>query len=145
MPIKLTRKIDEADILINSYSNFYGNLKLLKIAQIHKLKIYTLKNYTFIEIAKILRYILAVKVSIFDIEWQKLTREPENKLEALEEVRLAIEKIVLPKQVRYLRVSYYVLYCQLYLNAQLIIRVKYYKLKKIMPFQIITCIKKINL
>lgn len=105
LPIKLTKKIDEADVLINSYSNFYSNIKLLKIARIHKLNIYTLKNFTFIEISKIIRYVLSLKVSIFDVEWQKLAKEPDNKLEALEEVRLAIEKIVLPKQVRHLLIN----------------------------------------
>nr|ARO91002.1 conserved hypothetical plastid protein [Corynoplastis japonica] len=97
--VAVTKKIDKADILLLSKFFLYSNTKLLQIAQTRKLKVYTVQSNQILELTKLLRYILKLQISIFNLIWQKYCIIANNRIEALEEVRLAVEKIVLAKNV----------------------------------------------
>lgn len=100
LPIALTKDIDSADVVLALRSHIKHHSKLRHIAKIHQIPIHTLKASSVPQIARTLRQILqmdepgmpeAHALEMFS------RNGSEDEIEALEEARLAVERIVIPK------------------------------------------------
>lgn len=101
-PIVTTRKIEEADFILSVRSYIKHNTQIRRIAKIKKIAIQTIRSTSMIQIIRALYCILNWEVKSLDAN--QLIMIPTkigtlSELEAFEEVRLAIEKFVLPYKV----------------------------------------------
>nr|WCH55356.1 hypothetical protein [Hypnea brasiliensis] len=98
LPIVLTKDVLQSDIILALRSNVKQNTKLRQIAKSRKMTIYTIHNVTVPHITRALRQILNIyKVSY--LSWKQLCINKKSlEIEALEEARIAIEKIVIGKK-----------------------------------------------
>nr|YP_010903698.1 hypothetical protein REP92_pgp077 [Hypnea wynnei]WCH56550.1 hypothetical protein [Hypnea wynnei] len=98
LPIILTKDVLQSDVILALRSNVKQNTKLRQIAKSRKMTIYTIHNTTVPHITRALRQILNIyKVSY--LSWQQLCINKKSvEIEALEEARIAIEKIVIGKK-----------------------------------------------
>ncbi|CAN6894344.1 unnamed protein product [Brassica oleracea] len=108
--IEVTDDVGEADVILASSSELKQNPSIRRVAKLHKLPIFVIKSTTMAQMVKAVRMILGresfgsapitvKKSSVDDIEINDDTPESNPSLEeldALEEVRLAIEYIVIP-------------------------------------------------
>ncbi|CAN8270072.1 unnamed protein product [Cochlearia groenlandica] len=108
--IEVTDDVGEADVILASSSELKQNSSIRRVAKLHKLPIFVIKSTTMAQMVKAVRMILGresfgsaskpfEKSSIDDIEIKDDAPESKPSLEeldALEEVRLAIEYIVIP-------------------------------------------------
>ncbi|KAJ8759162.1 hypothetical protein K2173_004169 [Erythroxylum novogranatense] len=107
--INVTNDIGTADAILASGSELKQNPWIRGVAKYHQLPIFVIKSNTMAQMVKALRMILRIESfgstakepskSSFDIEIQDdaPTRKPTlEEIDALEEVRLAIEYIVIP-------------------------------------------------
>lgn len=100
LPVVLTKDIDSADIVLALRSHLKHHSKLRHIAKTHQLPIHAIKASTVPQIARALRRILNMEepgtpeVADLGLFSQSGT---QDEIEALEEARLAVERIVLPK------------------------------------------------
>lgn len=100
LPIVLTKDIDSADVVLALRSHVKHHSKLRQIAKTRQITIHTLKASSVPQIARALRQILNMdepgmpesgELSLFS------DNGTEDEIEALEEARLAVERIVIPK------------------------------------------------
>jgi stage III sporulation protein SpoIIIAA len=100
LPIVLTKDLDTADVVLALRSHVKNHTKLRHLAKARHLPIYTLKSNSLPQIAQTLRRLLKLDDDGLDTPDDLslfIRGENEDELEALEEARLAVEQIVIPK------------------------------------------------
>ena len=100
LPIRLTKDIDHADVIFALRSNIKHHGKLRQIARNRQIPIHTIKSSSLPQIARGLRRLLNMeepgKSEVMDFQLF-VTGKQNDEIEALEEARLAVEQIVIPK------------------------------------------------
>ncbi len=100
LPIALTKDIDNADAVLALRSHVKNHSKLRHIAKVRQVPIHTIKASTIPQIAHGLRRMLDIDDPIIpdanDINLF-IRSSSDDEIEALEEARLAVEQIVIPK------------------------------------------------
>ncbi len=100
LPIHLTKDMDDADAVLALRSHIKNHSKLRHIAKARQIPIHTLKSSSIPQIAIALRRLLSME-DLHDpdsLDLSSFTRtEDHDEIEALEEARLAVEQIVIPK------------------------------------------------
>ena len=100
MPIVLTKNLDDADAVIALRTQIKHHSKLRSLARDKQMPIYTVKSNTIPQITRIFRQILNLDdPNIPEPTDLRLFTKAGNddEIEALEEARLAVEQIVIPK------------------------------------------------
>nr|YP_009297710.1 hypothetical protein Kuma_010 [Kumanoa americana]AOM67444.1 hypothetical protein Kuma_010 [Kumanoa americana] len=96
-PFIIVREINKADIILALRSNIKQNAKLRQIAHNRRLTIYTIHSNTLTQITRALKKIWDMH-SVAKIKWESLCADKTlEEVDALNEVKWAIEKIVMPK------------------------------------------------
>jgi stage III sporulation protein SpoIIIAA len=96
LPISLTRNLEQADTIFALRSHIKNNQKLMSVIETKKIPLYTTTSTASNYIIRSLKFILSsigynhIKLNVNSLN------NSDNQLEALEEARLAIEKIVIP-------------------------------------------------
>ena len=100
LPIVLTKDMDSADAVLALRSHVKNHTKLRHVAKAKQIPIHTLKSSSIPQIAIALRRLLSMD-ELQDVESMDLSTftrgDTDDELEALEEARLAVEQIVIPK------------------------------------------------
>nr|WP_245595910.1 R3H domain-containing nucleic acid-binding protein [Gloeobacter kilaueensis] len=99
-PVLLTKEIDDADVVLALRSHVRDKAKIAAVAHSRQIPVHTVKANTIPHITRALRRILQIDEPGVggDIDAGLLgTLDSEDELEAMEEARLAVEQIVLPK------------------------------------------------
>jgi stage III sporulation protein SpoIIIAA len=100
LPIHLTKDMENADAVLALRSHIKNHSKLRHIAKARQIPIHTLKSSSIPQIAIALRRLLSME-DLHDpdsLDLSSFTRtEDHDEIEALEEARLAVEQIVIPK------------------------------------------------
>ena len=100
LPVVLTKDLDSADAVLALRSHVKHHSKLRHIAKVRELPIHTVKSNSMPQIVRTLQRMLDIddggvrampNLSLFS------PKEDADELEALEEARLAVEQIVIPK------------------------------------------------
>jgi stage III sporulation protein SpoIIIAA len=100
LPITLTKDLDSADGVIALRSHVKNHSKLRQIAKARQLPIYTVKSNSMPQIIRALKRVLQVDDADKGepVNLNLFSRSgDEDEIEALEEARLAVEQIVIPK------------------------------------------------
>jgi stage III sporulation protein SpoIIIAA len=100
LPIVLTKDIDQADAVLALRSHVKNHSKLRHLAKSRQVPIHTLKASSIPQIAHSLRRLLNMDDPALpdEAELNLLANgDSEDEIEALEEARLAVEQIVIPK------------------------------------------------
>ncbi|MBD0363966.1 MAG: AAA family ATPase [Coleofasciculus sp. C3-bin4] len=100
LPIALTKDMDSADAVLGLRSHVKNHGKLRSIAKARQVPIHAVKASTIPQITRALRHLLDMDdPSTPDAADLRLFTEngSEDEIEALEEARLAVEQIVIPK------------------------------------------------
>jgi hypothetical protein len=100
LPIALTKDIDSADVVLALRSHLKNHSKLRYIAKTRQIPIHTIKASTIPQIAHGLRRLLNIdEPGTPDMAELRMFSQDgsEDEIEALEEARLAVEQIVIPK------------------------------------------------
>jgi stage III sporulation protein SpoIIIAA len=100
LPIVLTKDIDHADVIFALRSHLKGHSKLKHVAKVKHVPIFTIKGNSIPQIARGLRRLLNLdepeSPEVFELNLLT-SGKSDDEVEALEEARLAVEQIVLPK------------------------------------------------
>lgn len=100
-PVILTKEIDEADVVLALRSHTRDKGKITSVAHSRQIPVHTVKANTVPHITRALRRILQIDEpgGASDVDMSLLLggADSEDELEAMEEARLAVEQIVLPK------------------------------------------------
>ncbi len=99
LPILLTKDIDHADVVFALRSHVKSHAKLKQVARIKQVPIVSIKSNSIPQIARGLRRLLNMDdpdAEVLDINMFSTSRN-HDEMEALEEARLAVEQIVIPK------------------------------------------------
>jgi hypothetical protein len=100
LPIEITKDLDEADIVLALRSQLRTSSKVRQVAEARQIAIHAIKTSTLPQITRALRRILHIDESptdtISDLNMFAYG-DSEDEIEALEETRLAVEQIVIPK------------------------------------------------
>jgi stage III sporulation protein SpoIIIAA len=101
LPIVLTKELDRADMILAMRSQVRSHSKLRHVAETHSLPIHTIKSSTIPQITRALRRMLQLDEpagfsAVNDLNLFAYG-DSEDEMEALEETRLAVEQIVIPK------------------------------------------------
>jgi stage III sporulation protein SpoIIIAA len=101
LPVILTKDMDSADMILTLRSHVRQHSKLRHIAQTRSLPVHVIKSSTIPQITRALRRMLQIDepVDISAVNDLNLFAygDSEDEMEALEEARLAVEQIVIPK------------------------------------------------
>ena len=100
LPVVLTKEMDNADAVLALRSHVKNHSKLRQITKARHIPIYSLKASTIPQITRVLRRLLNMDdPSLPEATDLRLFAQSENEdeIEALEEARLAVEQIVIPK------------------------------------------------
>lgn len=98
LPLRLTKDLINSDVILALRSSVKQNTKLRQIAKARQITIYTVHSGNISHIARALRKILDLNI-VSHISWKELYKSKNQKqIEALEEARFAIEKIVINKK-----------------------------------------------
>jgi hypothetical protein len=100
LPVVLTKDMDSADAVLGLRSHVKNHGKLRSIAKSRHVPIHAVKASTIPQISRALRHLLDMDdPSTPDVADLRLFTESgsEDEIEALEEARLAVEQIVIPK------------------------------------------------
>jgi stage III sporulation protein SpoIIIAA len=100
LPLVLTKDIDNADVVLALRSHVKSHAKLRHLAKTRQIPIHTLKANSLPQIARALRRLLNMDdPSLPDTAdfGMLMQGDSEDEMEALEEARLAVEQIVIPK------------------------------------------------
>lgn len=101
LPIVITKEIDHADVILALRSHLKSQSKLRHLAHIHHLPIHAIKTNSMAQIVRGLRHLLGIEepspAESADLSLFAPTGQ-DDELEALEEARLAVEQIVIPKR-----------------------------------------------
>lgn len=100
LPVVLTKEIDSADAVLALRSHIKNHSKLRHLAKSHQVPIHTIKANTIAQIAHGLRRMLEMDdpntLEVGDLNLFAQNGS-DDELEALEEARLAVEQIVIPR------------------------------------------------
>ncbi|NJK68047.1 MAG: AAA family ATPase [Microcoleus sp. CSU_2_2] len=100
LPVVLTKDIDSADVVLALRSNVRNQSKLRHLAKTRQVPLHTIKASTLPHVAKALRRLLDMEdpstPEIADLNLFARSGSSDE-IEALEETRLAVEQIVIPK------------------------------------------------
>ncbi|OIP77629.1 MAG: single-stranded DNA-binding protein [Oscillatoriales cyanobacterium CG2_30_44_21] len=100
LPIEITKDLDEADVVLALRSQIRTSSKVRQVAEARQIPIHAIKTSTLPQITRALRRILHIDESsadtISDLNMFAYG-DSEDEIEALEETRLAVEQIVIPK------------------------------------------------
>jgi stage III sporulation protein SpoIIIAA len=100
LPIEITKDLDEADLVLALRSQIRTSSKVRQVAEARQIPIHAIKTSTLPQITRALRRVLHIDESptdtISDLNMFAYG-DSEDEIEALEETRLAVEQIVLPK------------------------------------------------
>ena len=98
LPVIVTKDLDSADAVLALRSHVKGHSKLKHIAKGRQLPIHTVKSNSIPQITRVLQRLLNVDNPTGGVNLNLFTHSGTNdELEALEEARLAVEQIVIPK------------------------------------------------
>jgi hypothetical protein len=100
LPIEITKDLDAADIVLALRSQLRSSSKVRQVAEARQIPIHAIKTSTLPQITRALRRILHIDESPADTinDLNMFAHgDSEDEIEALEETRLAVEQIVLPK------------------------------------------------
>ncbi len=99
LPIVLTKDIDSADAVIALRSQVKNHSKLRQMAKNKEVPIHVVKSNTLPQITRTLQRLLDLDPTTAEgIDFQMFTESAnQDEIEALEEARLAVEQIVIPK------------------------------------------------
>ncbi|MGK7923067.1 MAG: R3H domain-containing nucleic acid-binding protein [Trichodesmium sp.] len=101
LPVVLTKDIDSADVVLALRSHTRKQSKLRHMAKTRHVPIHVIKNNGLPQIAKALRRLLDMEdpatPEFADLSLFAGASGSEDEMEALEETRLAVEQIVIPK------------------------------------------------
>ncbi len=101
LPIIVTKEIDTADVILTLRSHLKSQSKLRHLAHLHHIPVHTIKANSMAQIVRGLQHLLGmeepspadgVNLALF------APTGNDDEIEALEEARLAVEKIVIPKK-----------------------------------------------
>ncbi|KAF6176116.1 hypothetical protein GIB67_000210 [Kingdonia uniflora] len=95
--IKFTDNISEADALLALQSKLKKNLRIQGVAKSHDIPVYMTKTSSLAQITKAIRALLSNHSDEMEDFEEDEDTSPSEKMDALEEARLAIEQIVIPK------------------------------------------------
>jgi stage III sporulation protein SpoIIIAA len=105
LPIILTKEIQYADTILTLENLIKSNRKLKQISHAKKLTVHTIQNTSLVMITRALRTLVKNQVTLTS-QYQNQSIESKSSnilsqefLSPLEEVRLAIEEIVVPKKI----------------------------------------------
>ena len=100
MPVRITKDIDLADSVLALRSHVRNRSKIQQLAKVRQIPIHSIKSNTLPQITRGLRRILQIDepptAAETDLE-AFMFGDSEDQMEALEEARLAVEQIVIPK------------------------------------------------
>ena len=100
LPIEITKDLDDADLVLALRSQIRTSSKVRQVAEARQIPIHAIKTSTLPQITRALRRILHIDESptdtISDLNMFAYG-DSEDEIEALEETRLAVEQIVIPK------------------------------------------------
>ena len=100
LPVVLTKDLDSADAILALRSHVKNHAKLRKMAKARLVPIHVIKSSTIPQITRSLRRLLNLDDPDIgdDRELQLLLHNgSDDEMDALEEARLAVEQIVIPK------------------------------------------------
>ncbi|MEM7064262.1 MAG: R3H domain-containing nucleic acid-binding protein [Cyanobacteria bacterium P01_B01_bin.77] len=100
LPVSITKELSVAQAVLALRSHVRSHSKLKTIAKSRQIPIYTVKSNTIPQITRALQRLLEIdpRDQAAAIDLSLFTRQGEDdELEALEEARLAVEQIVIPK------------------------------------------------
>ncbi|MBT9312318.1 R3H domain-containing nucleic acid-binding protein [Leptothoe kymatousa] len=100
LPVSVTKELSVAEAVLALRSHVRNHSKLKTIAKSRQLPIYTVKSNTIPQITRALQRLLDIdpRDQAEAIDLSLFTRQgADDELEALEEARLAVEQIVIPK------------------------------------------------
>lgn len=99
LPVVLTKDIDSADAVMALRSQVKNHSKLRQMAKNKEVPIHVVKSNTLPQITRTLQRLLDLDPTTSEgIDFEMLTKgSSEDEIEALEEARLAVEQIVIPK------------------------------------------------
>jgi len=98
MPIQITRELADSDGIVALRSHVRSNTKLRQMAQRNQIPIHTIKSNSIPQITRALQRLLKREEQDSSVNLDLLNYGGGNdELEALEEARLAVEQIVIPK------------------------------------------------
>ncbi|MCA1992570.1 MAG: AAA family ATPase [Coleofasciculus sp. S288] len=100
LPVLLTKDMDSADAVLGLRSHVKNHSKLRSIAQARQIPIHAVKASTIPQITRALRHLLNMDdPNTPDVADLRLFTQSgsDDEIEALEEARLAVEQIVIPK------------------------------------------------
>lgn len=100
IPVLLTKDIDSADVVLALRSHLKSQGKLKQMAKSRHLPVHTLKSNTVPQMIRTLQRLLDLDTAHVNeaVDLNLFARSgAEDELEALEEARLAVEQIVIPK------------------------------------------------
>ncbi len=99
LPVILTKDMDHADVVFALRSHVKSHAKLKQVARIKQVPIISIKSNSIPQIARGLRRLLNIdepESDLLDLNMFSPSRN-DDEMEALEEARLAVEQIVIPK------------------------------------------------
>ncbi|MBO9999521.1 MAG: AAA family ATPase [Cyanobacteria bacterium SID2] len=100
LPVAIVKDLDDADAVLALRSNLKNHSKLRHVAKARQIPIHLIKSSTVPQITRALRRLLKMDdPSVPDVADLRLFAQngSDDEIEALEEARLAVEQIVLPK------------------------------------------------
>lgn len=100
MPVRITKDIDVADSVLALRSHVRNRSKIQQLAKVRNIPIHSIKSNTLPQITRALRRILQIDEPPSSPETELeafMFGDSEDQMEALEETRLAVEQIVIPK------------------------------------------------
>ncbi|MEL6136247.1 MAG: R3H domain-containing nucleic acid-binding protein [Cyanobacteria bacterium J06628_6] len=100
LPVRMTKDLDQAQAVLALRSHLKNHAKLKQLARSRQIPIYTVKANSIPQITRSLRRLLELDdgAQPDNIKLELFSRSSDDdELEALEEARLAVEQIVIPK------------------------------------------------
>ncbi len=99
LPVEVVKDVDSADVILALRSQVRAQAKLRNLAEARNLPIHTVKASSLHHITRALRRLLNMDESPSANDLQLFAYgDSEDEMEALEEARLAVEQIVIPKR-----------------------------------------------
>ncbi|MEM6598342.1 MAG: R3H domain-containing nucleic acid-binding protein [Cyanobacteria bacterium P01_D01_bin.36] len=101
LPVKFTKELASADAVLALRSHIRNHSKLKQVAKARQVPVYTVKSNSIPQITRSLRRLLDIDDNgemLEGVDLELFSRSgADDELEALEEARLAVEQIVIPK------------------------------------------------
>jgi|TARA_B110000902_G_scaffold266611_1_gene355087 stage III sporulation protein SpoIIIAA len=98
LPIIIQEQVQNADVILAFRTSVSQNKKLRHFAKLNRIEIHTIQNNTIHQITRVLRHMLKLSISK-KILSKTYPNSTVKELEALDEVRLAIERFVIPRSL----------------------------------------------